>query len=81
MMTDHNAQRWNRPPVSKFTPPSCRKAIPASTIVQMATGTAISNSSFIRSTRICGNVMVPGSEDIPIARRLCLARSRIQSNV
>src|SRR5215469_14029185 len=31
--------------------------MPASTIVQMAAGTARSNRSFIKSTRICGSVM------------------------
>ena len=37
--------------------PSRRGAMPASTIVQMAARTARSNSSFIKSTRICGGVM------------------------
>ena len=48
---------WNLPPVWKFTPPSCRNAIPASTIVQMAAGTARSNSSVSRSTIIWGSVI------------------------
>src|ERR1700739_1850441 len=57
-ITDHSAHRWKPPPAWKFTPPSRRRAIPASTIVHMAAGTARSNSSFIKSTRICGNVML-----------------------
>ena len=34
-ITAHRAHLWNLPPAWKFTPPSCRNAIPASTIVQM----------------------------------------------
>src|SRR5260370_9618639 len=53
-ITDHRAHLWNLPPACKFTPPSCRNAIPASTIVHIAAGTAIANSSANRSTMMWG---------------------------
>src|SRR4051812_2278566 len=37
-ITDHSAHLWNLPPAWKFTPPSCRNAIPARTIAQIAAG-------------------------------------------
>lgn len=56
-ITDHSTHLWNLPPLWKFTPPSCRNAISANTIVQMAAGTAMLNSSVSRSTMIWGSVM------------------------
>src|SRR5580658_11000960 len=40
-ITDQSAHRWNLPPTWKVTPHSCRNAIPASTIMQTAAGTAL----------------------------------------
>ena len=42
-ITDHRAHLWNLPPAWKFTPPSCRNAIPASTIVQIAAGSGVTS--------------------------------------
>src|SRR5215471_4797182 len=57
-ITDHSIHLWKRPPTSKLTPLSWRRASPASTIVHIAAGTAMSNSSCSRSVRICGVVIV-----------------------
>src|ERR1700733_216884 len=62
-ITDHSTHLWNLPPVWKFTPPSCRNAIPASTMEQIAAGTAMSNSSVSRSSMIWGSVMVSAPYD------------------
>src|ERR1700682_6058431 len=57
-MTDHSIHLGKLPPTWKFTPPSCRRARPASTTVHIAAGTARSNRSVSRSVRNCGVVIV-----------------------